>query len=159
MNSGGATIYSLTEISARSPELRPLIAALDAYQHSLYPPASQHSIALHALAEDRVRCILVRDERGRAMGCGAVVFDDEQAGEIKRVYLNPDCRGQRLGEKVLVALETLARDAGCMLLRLETGIHQPAAIQLYQRCGYGFCAPFFPYHADPLSVFMMKALS
>lgn len=152
-------MYSLTEISARSSELVPLIAALDTYQNALYPPASQHSVALHALAGDRLRCILVRDENGRAMGCGAVVFDDKQAGEIKRVYLDPDCRGQRLGEKVVAALETLARDAGCTLLRLETGIHQPAAIQLYQRCGYGFCAPFFPYQADPLSVFMMKALS
>ena len=152
-------MYSLTEISARSPELVPLIVALDAYQNALYPPASQHSVALHALAEDRVRCILMRDARGRAMGCGAVVFDDEQTGEIKRVYLDPDCRGQRLGEKVVAALETLARDAGCTLLRLETGIYQPAAIQLYQRCGYSFCAPFLPYQADPLSVFMMKALS
>jgi putative acetyltransferase len=45
---------------------------------------------------------------------------------------------------------------GRRLYTLETGIHQHAALALYQRAGYVRCAPFGDYRPDPLSVFMRK---
>ena len=77
---------------------------------------------------------------------------------MKRVFINPTHRGQRLGEKLLAELETAALQRGCRTLQLETGIHQHAAICLYQRCGYAVCDAFAPYQPDPLSVFMVKPL-
>jgi RimJ/RimL family protein N-acetyltransferase len=55
---------------------------------------------------------------------------------MKRVYIDPQHRGQQLGEKLLAALEAKARQRDCHTLRLETGIHQHAAITLYTRNGY-----------------------
>ncbi|HCU0908184.1 TPA: GNAT family N-acetyltransferase, partial [Klebsiella pneumoniae] len=46
----------------------------------------------------------------------------------------------------------------CHTLRLETGIHQHAAIALYTRNGYQTRCAFAPYQPDPLSVFMEKPL-
>jgi putative acetyltransferase len=43
-------------------------------------------------------------------------------------------------------------------LKLETGIHQPEAIALYERFGFVRCGPFGDYQPDPLSVFMDKRL-
>jgi hypothetical protein len=37
------------------------------------------------------------------------------------------------------------------LLRLETGIHQAAAIRLYEGLGFQRIPPFGPYTEDPLS--------
>jgi putative acetyltransferase len=37
------------------------------------------------------------------------------------------------------------------MLRLETGIHQRAAIALYERVGFKRIPPFEPYREDPLS--------
>jgi len=42
--------------------------------------------------------------------------------------------------------------------RLETGIHQHEAINLYKRLGYLVIAPFGDYTEDPLSVFMEKKI-
>jgi putative acetyltransferase len=44
------------------------------------------------------------------------------------------------------------------MVRLETGIKQPAAIRLYERGGYALRPAFAPYVDDPLSLFMEKAL-
>jgi len=38
-----------------------------------------------------------------------------------------------------------------MLLRLETGIHQQAAIHLYEQYGFRRIPPFGPYFEDPVS--------
>ncbi len=40
---------------------------------------------------------------------------------------------------------------GITLLRLETGIHQKAAIRLYESLGFQRIPPFPPYFEDPLS--------
>ena len=54
------------------------------------------------------------------------------------------------------ALEAEAQSNGVSVVRLETGIHQEAAIGLYRRNGYVECTPFDDYLEDPLSVFMEK---
>ena len=80
-------------------------------------------------------------------------------GEVKRVYIRPAYRGEKLGELIVACLETIAADSGCRLLRLETGIRQQPAIALYHRCGYEQCGAFAPYSEDSLSVFMWKQLN
>jgi putative acetyltransferase len=42
--------------------------------------------------------------------------------------------------------------------RLETGIHQHEAIDLYKKLGYLEIASFGDYTEDPLSVFMEKKI-
>ncbi len=102
---------------------------------------------------------MVIRHQGEAVGCGAVMLNADGSGEIKRVYIDARHRGQRLGEKLMAALEAAARSRGCHTLQLETGIHQHAAVKLYERCGYTHTAPFAPYQPDPLSVFMRKRVS
>ena len=80
--------------------------------------------------------LAIRSPQGEAVGCGAIVLSAEGFGEMKRVYIDPQHRGQQLGEKLLAALEEKARQRDCHTLRLETGIHQHAAITLYTRNGY-----------------------
>jgi putative acetyltransferase len=64
---------------------------------------------------------------------------------------------------LLASLEAEARNAGKSLLRLETGIHQTAAIALYERWGFRPRGPFGPYaelppNAIATSVFYEKPL-
>ena len=47
---------------------------------------------------------------------------------------------------------------GMTVLWLETGIHQPEALRLYERAGYVRREPFGSYQPDSLSVFMEKRL-
>ena len=64
----------------------------------------------------------------------------------------------RLQERAIDALEREAVRAGRPLLRLETGVRQQAAVQLYERMGFERCGPFGDYRADPFSIFMEKLL-
>jgi putative acetyltransferase len=140
------------------PEVIALIAELDAYQDSLYPPESRHYLDLRAVEQTNVLFAVARDDdTGRAIGCGAVVLHPE-FGELKRMYVSPRGRGQGVAKKLLALLESRAIASGCRLLRLETGPYQPEALALYASAGYERRGPFGEYPNDPLSVFMQKYL-
>ena len=143
--------------SPDQPEVIALIGELDAYQDSLYPPESRHSLDLVALKQPNVLFAVARDSASRAIGCGAVVLNPD-FGELKRMYVSPRGRGQGIARKLLAMLESKAIGSGCKLLKLETGPFQPEALGLYASCGYERRGPFGKYTDDPLSVFMQKHL-
>jgi putative acetyltransferase len=133
-----------------------LVDALDAYQKPLYPPESHHGIDIAALCRPEVRFAVVRDARGVAVGCGAVVLDPPR-GELKRMYVDPAFRGRGIGRVLLGFLEQAAVEGGCLQLLLETGTLQPEAIALYEAAGFVRCGPFGDYVDDPHSLFFCKA--
>jgi GNAT superfamily N-acetyltransferase len=75
-------------------------------------------------------------EGERAVAGGGVKQLQPGVGEIKRMYVVPDRRGAGLSRELLVALEDLARDLGHERVRLDTGVHQHAALHLYRSAGY-----------------------
>ena len=140
-----------------SPEARELIAALDAYHIALYPAESNHLLPVEALRQAHVTFLIARLD-GLVAGCGAFVNQGTFA-EIKRMYVLPQCRGMRLGRRILEELEAPIRAASLTVARLETGIHQAEALGLYEKAGYRRRGPFDGYEEDPLSVFMEKELA
>ena len=143
--------------SPRQDDVARLIQALDAYQGALYPAESNHLLDLPSLAASDVRFFVAR-RGGEALGCGALRIDPSRYGEVKRMFVLPEARGLRLGKRLLRCLEDEARREGLRCLRLETGIHQAAALALYRAAGYVERGPFGEYGPDPLSVFMEKTL-
>jgi putative acetyltransferase len=113
---------------------------------------------LHSLKQPNVIFAVARFDGGQAVACGAVVLGSGY-GELKRMYVQPDCRGRGVAKLVLGLLESEARARGCQLLKLETGPYQPEALALYGRGGYERRGPFGTYTNDPLSVFMQKLLA
>ena len=151
-------MYTITDIAPTDAEFIALIAALDAWQETLYPAESNHLLDLSQLPPQTVIALAIRSPQGEAVGCGAIVLSEEGFGEMKRVYIDPAHRGQHLGETLLAALEDEALSRHCHTVRLETGIKQRAAVRLYEQCGYDLRPAFPPYVDDPLSLFMEKAL-
>lgn len=142
------------------PDVAALLAAAEEHAHSLYPPEGVHMLDVSELSGPRVRFLVARSSEGRAQGCGAVVFDDQGAAELKRMFVAPDARGKGLGARLLRRLEDEARQAGARVLRLETGPLQAAALALYRRHGYRERGPFGDYREDPASsLFMEKELT
>jgi putative acetyltransferase len=141
------------------PGIRPLIDALDAYQLSLYPAESNHLDSLDELAAANV-VFLCACSGQTAVGCGAakVLEVPERYGEIKRLYVEPAYRGQGLSLRLMQELEAHLLGRDVHVARLETGVHQPEALGLYERMGYRKRAPFGDYVEDALSVFMEKQL-
>ena len=144
--------------SPDQPDVIALIAELDAYQDTLYPPESRHTLDMASLKQANVLFAVARDYLGHAIGCGAIVLCPE-FGELKRVYVSPRGRGQGVAKKLMALLESRAIDFGCKLLKLETGPYQPEALALYASAGYERRGPFGDYTNDPLSVFMQKHIA
>ena len=141
----------------RQDEVVRMLGMLDAYLQALYPPESNHILDINALCAADIRFFVARKE-GAAVGCGALRIDLAGYGEIKRMFVRPDARGDGLGFAILARLERQAVEEGLTLLRLETGIQQHVALALYRAAGYVNREPFGDYRHDPLSLFMEKPL-
>ncbi len=141
--------------SPRQPDVVQLIDDLDAFQKPLYPPESHHGIDLNALSQPKVLFAVARRADGTAVGCGAMVLGTD-LGEVKRMYVRPEVRGQGWASALLAFVEAEAMVRGCTQFALETGPLQPEALALYARMGYEECGPFGDYVPDVHSVFMRK---
>ena len=140
-----------------SPEAIALIEELEAELEPLYPRASRHGYSVERLISENVAFFLIREDDIPA-GCGGVKLFGTEYGEIKRMYVRPQFRGSGLARLMLEHLENYARSHGVAVLRLETGIHQQAAIRLYERMGFQSIPPFGDYKEDPLSRFYEKRI-
>lgn len=139
------------------PEVRAMLDKLDAYCAGLYPAESNHLMDVASLLRDEVLFLVARDIDGAAVGCAALV-NRGGYGEVKRMYVDEARRGLGTAKKLLEHLALFASMSGIRELKLETGIHQPEAIGLYERAGFTRCEPFGDYQPDPLSLFMEKRL-
>lgn len=148
-------------ISEPTDEIRTLLVELDAELSVGYEPHQRHALSLDALFKPEVRFFAAYRD-GAAVGCGGVAFLGDFA-ELKRMYCRPAVRGQGVAPALLTQIETTARDAGFTILRLETGVHQHAAIRFYERSGFRARGPFGAYaamapEAIALSAFFEKSV-
>jgi putative acetyltransferase len=134
-----------------------LIAELETHLAGLYPSESRHGYSVEKLIAQGVAFYLLRAD-GVPAGCGGIQLFGTDYGELKRMYVRPPFRGSGFGELLLDRLEHHAREHGVFLVRLETGIHQTAAIRLYERKGFQRIPPFGDYFEDPLSLCYEKRL-
>lgn len=143
---------AIARIRPDRPDIVSLLGQLDAYLAGLYPAESNHLLSIDQLLAAHVRFYAAL-RGGVAIGTGALVLMTDYA-EIKRVFVDPQARGAKLGARIVETLIDEALANRQTLLRLETGIHQPEALALFKRAGFRPIGPFGDYRADPLSVFM-----
>jgi len=84
---------------------------------------------------------------------------DEDAAEIKRMYVIGTVRRRGYSRLLLAELERTAAAAGLTRLVLNTGPEQPAAIALYQAVGYQPVDAFGHYACHPGALFFGKQLT
>src|SRR5688572_18606229 len=124
MNATAKESYLIRTGDPLAPQVRALIAELDAFNSALYPAESNHFDTPEALAGPS--CIfLVVEQRGELVGCGAAKNCGGWA-ELKRMYLKPKARGGGIALAMLVKLLDWARAQKLPLARLETGMSASA---------------------------------
>jgi GNAT superfamily N-acetyltransferase len=101
---------------------------------------------------------LVARRDGRPVGCAALRPMDDEAAEVRRMYVAPWVRRQGIGRRLLTALEQAASEFGYHTLRLETGNRQPEAIALYESYGFRRIPPYGCHVDDPLSICFEKRI-
>jgi GNAT superfamily N-acetyltransferase len=90
--------------------------------------------------------LLLATAAGAPAGCAALRRLDDDACEMKRMYVDGRFRGTGVGRALSVRLLADARSLGFRRLRLDTSIRQPEAQALYRRLGF---TPIDPYYELP----------
>lgn len=90
----------------------------------LRPEASFHAFFVAVDGDDRV------------IGTAALVVHADGCGELRKLFLLPECRGAGLGRSLLDAVLDAARAAGLDRVELLTRDRYDRAIRLYERAGF-----------------------
>jgi GNAT superfamily N-acetyltransferase len=73
---------------------------------------------------------------GQLVGCGGVRVQGGGWCEIKRMFVTPSARGQKIATRLLAALEAAAVDMGCHRAQLDTRSVLVEARAMYLAAGY-----------------------
>ena len=152
--------FDIRRAGLESAPAQTLIEALNAELRAMYPEPGANHFRLEPHEVDEGRGIFLIAARGdRPIGCGALRSLDTRTGEIKRMFVIAEERGNGIGRAILEALEAEARRLGFSRVLLETGTRQLAAIELYERAGFVRIPPYGEYVASAAtSLCMAKAL-
>ncbi len=101
--------------------------------------------------------IMIAWKGSEAMGCVALRPIDDNACEMKRLYVKPAARGELLGKQLAVRICQEARDAGYARICLDTLPTMGAATHIYADLGF---KPTAPYVFNPIegAIFLALAL-
>ena len=130
-----------------------LIAAMVAEMAILYGPIdvpSMPSATPADFAPPHGTFLVGFDDDGAPVCAGGVKRLDDDAAEIKRMYVVPAARGRGLARVLLGALEDAAFRLGYGTVRLDTGPLQPNAQRLYESAGYRAIGNF---NANPVAAY------
>jgi GNAT superfamily N-acetyltransferase len=126
------------------------LAIRDGEDHAFYHQFNKIDMLKH--------CIVAYSE-GEAVACGVIKPFDNESVEVKRMYTNPEKRKMGLASASLNQLEIWAKELGYKKCVLETGIKQPEAIGLYEKCGYHRIPNYGQYIGIENSVCFEKELN
>ncbi|MEO0485349.1 MAG: GNAT family N-acetyltransferase [Pseudomonadota bacterium] len=150
------TTLEITRTDPMHPDALALIDGSEREQSALYPPHLRYAFSPQQLVDGDVRFFVGRDGPTPIVCGGYAVCDGY--GELKRIFVAKNHRGQGWADALVTACETTARAEALPLMRLETGLASPAAIAFYTRMGYTQIGPFGAYTENGSSVFMEKTL-
>ncbi len=122
------------------------------------PKGESDDLRPKELAPPTGRFVIVFDDSGAPIGCGAIRRHDPQTAEIKRMWVRPAARGRGVSRLILDELEASAVALGYRAMVLETGLRQPEAIALYESHGYTPIPNYGFYRESPLSRCYRKPL-
>ena len=144
------------------PQVQALIAELDAYLASVYPPEENYLLDLSGLQQPSVT-FLGAWMGDTLVGCGAVrtmpaepATDGRPYREIKRMFVSPAQRGARIGARLLEQLEATLKAQGIDRALMETGEELAQATRMYRAAGYVDRKEFGEYPDNGSSLFLEK---
>lgn len=104
------------------------------------------------------RLLAAVDESGRAVGCVAYHRLSNTRCEMKRLYVQPSCRGEHAGRRLAEHIIALAAEDGYQDMVLDTIEPLKHAIALYERLGFKRIDAYYHNPMDDV-IYMEKVLS
>lgn len=120
--------------NSKNKDFIKLVKKLDAYLK--ITDQDEHDFYNQFNHIDVIKEVVVVYDDTIAIGCGAIKKFDENAAEIKRMFVSSEKRGLGIAQKIVTALEAWSKELGYNKCVLETGKRQIEAVKLYKKCGY-----------------------
>jgi putative acetyltransferase len=119
---------------------------------------ADHSFYAQFNKIDKIKYVVLAYEDENPLGCGAIKAFDEDAMEVKRMYVAQGNRGKGIASQILTELEKWTQELGYKKCVLETGKKQPEAIALYKKNGYKIIPNYGQYAGVENSVCFEKTV-
>jgi GNAT superfamily N-acetyltransferase len=105
--------------------------------------------------------LLLALQRGVPAGCIAMQRLGSDTCEMKRLFVRPEFHGLGIGRQLVQSLLDLAAERGFTTMRLDTGLLQREAQQLYLSFGFHVIPPYYECAPEVRAhlVFMERSLS
>ena len=136
-------MIDLKRTNSQDADFRMLIAELDTNLREIYDRLmdvyDEHNII------EELDTVVIACQDGEPVGCGCFKRFNEDAVEIKRMFVRKTCRGQGISGLILTELETWAKEKGYIVAILETGDRNIEALGLYRKSGYSSMLNYGPY--------------
>jgi len=149
-------MIAIKRTQSTDPDFKLLVKELDAglriVNGEMMDVYDQHNI-IESLAT-----VVIAYQDDTPIGCGCFKPFDQDAVEIKRMFVRPAARGKGISAMVLKELESWAHSLGFKYTVLETGSRQVEALGLYNKAGYTSIPKYGPYVNLPDSICLRKEL-
>lgn len=147
---------NLVRTNSENDDFVYLVKQLDAYlkitdgeEHDFYNQYNNIDVLKH---------VIVAYIDNKPVGCGAFKEFNKNSVEIKRMFTNPDARGNGIAGTVLKALEIWAKELQYNTCILETGIRQVEAVSFYKKSKYQIIPNYGQYATMENSLCFEKEL-
>ncbi len=104
------------------------------------------------------RLLVATDDNNKVMGMVAFHKYSDTVCEMKRLFVKPEYRGMKIGERLIDAIINSAKEAGYKEMVLDTIRPLKSAIYLYKKHGFIECEPYYDNPMDDV-IYMKKELS
>ena len=80
--------------------------------------------------------LYIIEEKGKVAGMGGIRILRETVGEVKRMYIRPQFRGNGYGKQMAIRLLDEGRKLGCSSFLLDTAEYMLTAQHIYRSVGF-----------------------
>jgi putative acetyltransferase len=146
----------LIKTTSENPDFRLLVAQLDAHLAGIY--GDEQDFFTQHNKVDAIKHVVVVYRDGKPVGCGGIKAYSDFEMEIKRMFVQPEQRGQGIASDILMVLENWAKELGYTQTILETLVVKESVIAMYARNGYVLVPNYGQYIGVDSSVCMRKVI-
>jgi putative acetyltransferase len=146
----------LIRTDSQNPDFAKLIKDLDANLQSRNGDMQEFFNQFNKV--DQIKHVIVAYLNNVPTGCGAIKRYDNDAAEVKRMFVGEEYRGKGIAGKILNELENWAKELGYTNTILETSKAQHEAVALYAKKGYAVIDNYGQYEGIENSICFKKGL-
>ena len=137
------TEYKWTD--GRNEDFRKFYLKTEEYYSSIVGGLKKRKAFVPYNISESISDVLIAYVSGAAVGCAGLKAYSASDVEIKRVWVDPEFRGNHISDEMMDALEKKALELGFRRAILQTRPQMEAAVHLYTKRGYEMIDNYPPY--------------